>query len=150
MEGNRSRYLSITAVVKEKSQKQTSLCNDVEILFAMLKRWRHDLNSGLFFKEKHTVNKTTLVSDVKRNAFPSPKRFRRLAGGSFACKWKKTPHRHTPMKKDTEISSHPLPPSEEHGTEDVPTHCNLPNTKSEFSHSHLVRWSQSSLQPTAD
>lgn len=34
---------------------------------------------------------------------------------------KKIPHRHTPMRKDTEISSHPLPPSEEQETEDVPT-----------------------------
>lgn len=34
---------------------------------------------------------------------------------------KEIPHRRTPMRKGTEISSHPLPPSEEQETEDVPT-----------------------------
>lgn len=61
----------------------------------MLKRWRRDLNSALVFKQKHIVNRKTLVSNEKRNVFLSPKCFRRLAGGGFASKWKKRYHTDT-------------------------------------------------------
>lgn len=56
-----------------------------------------------------------------RNAFLSPTCFRKPAGGGFVSEWKKISHKHIPMRKDTETSSHPLPSAEEQEQEGVLT-----------------------------